>query len=352
MLASPETVQAAESRHSATRSARTSFHVQYHGDFQTPKTRAGRPSEDGRGVVAGHTGLAGTEAMGHLAVSWCQANSWGHGVGGSLNRTRSRGSSRPAGREKVQGPPSPVVGDRRARGTGTCRGLRERSWSCDERRGAGQPSPRLPPADSASCPQEVSGSEGHAVEGAEPREPGGAGACGVHPPGCGVASSRGEVSGGWPRRGCAGGPGLLEPRARSLCLSDAAHAPGQAASAAQAARQQSPVGQGRAVSGWGPEAAGGRVAGPWLCSVACSSYRSCAVTCQGLGQEHWAWTRLCRRSRSSAGGRSTHTPHAAGGASGTRWGVHQGLRFDGQCGDCPAWPAGRGQGPDPELGGR
>nr|KAF6394398.1 clathrin binding box of aftiphilin containing 1 [Rousettus aegyptiacus] len=43
--------------------------------------------------------------------------------------------------------------------------------------------------------QEVSGSEGHAVEGAEPREPGGAGACGVHPPGCGVASSRGELSG-------------------------------------------------------------------------------------------------------------------------------------------------------------
>nr|KAF6394399.1 clathrin binding box of aftiphilin containing 1 [Rousettus aegyptiacus] len=42
---------------------------------------------------------------------------------------------------------------------------------------------------------EVSGSEGHAVEGAEPREPGGAGACGVHPPGCGVASSRGELSG-------------------------------------------------------------------------------------------------------------------------------------------------------------
>lgn len=265
-------------------------------------------------MVAGHTGLAGTEAMGHLAVSWCQANSWGDGVGGSLNRTRSRGSSRPAGREEVQGPPSPVVGDRRARGTGTCRGLRERSWSCDERRGAGQPSPRLPPADSASCPQEVSGSEGHAVEGAEPREPGGAGACGVHLPGCGVASSRGEVSGGWPRWGCAGGPGLLEPRARSPCLSDAAHAPGQAASAAQAGRQQSPVGQGRAVSGWGPEAAGGRMAGPWLCSVACSSYRSCAVTCQGLSGRSTGHGHASAAGPRARLGVAPHTPRTLRGA--------------------------------------
>lgn len=39
---------------------------------------AGRPSEDGHGVVAE---WAGTEATGHLAVSWCQANSWEGGVG-------------------------------------------------------------------------------------------------------------------------------------------------------------------------------------------------------------------------------------------------------------------------------
>ncbi|ELK01263.1 uncharacterized protein CLBA1 [Pteropus alecto] len=42
--------------------------------------------------------------------------------------------------------------------------------------------------------QDVSGSEGHAVEGAEPREPGGAGAHGVHPPGCG-AVTQAELSG-------------------------------------------------------------------------------------------------------------------------------------------------------------
>lgn len=54
------------------------------------------------------------EATGHLAVSWHQPTPGEDGVGGSLNRRLSGDSSRPAGSEKVQGPPSPVTGDGRA----------------------------------------------------------------------------------------------------------------------------------------------------------------------------------------------------------------------------------------------